>query len=75
MKRFIKLNPDLQCKIDFDEAVLFHKSFFHEHTLTNSFLQGATNQQNWAASTRDLLRSIWIKNVVSFFLFIANVQN
>ena len=68
------MNPDLQCKMDFDEAVLFHKSFFHEHTLTNSFLQGATNQQNWAASTWDLLRSIWIKNVVSFFLFIAYVQ-
>ena len=60
--------------MDFDEAVLFHKSFFHEPTLTNSFLRGATNQQNWAASTWDLLHSIWIKNVVSFFLFIANVQ-
>ena len=46
----------------------------HEDMLTNSFLQVAARQQNWAASTWDLLRSIWINNVVSFFLFIANVQ-
>ena len=40
----------------------------HEDTLTNSFLQVALQQQNWAASTWDLLRSIWTDRVVSFFL-------
>ena len=40
----------------------------HEDTLTNSFLQVALQQQNWAAFTWDFLRSIWTKRVVSFFL-------
>ena len=62
--------------MDFDEAVLFHESFVSwRYANCNSFLQDATKKQNWAASTWDLLRSIWTKNVVSFFfLFIANVQ-
>ena len=59
--------------MDFDEAVLFHESFV-SWRYANSFLQVAARQQNWAASTWDLLRSIWTNNVVSFFLFIANVQ-
>ena len=52
----------------------FMNHLCHEDTLTNSFLQVAARQQNWAASTWDLLRSIWTNYVVSFFVFIANVQ-
>ena len=46
--------------MDFDEAVLFHKSFL-SWRYANSFLQVAAHQQNWAASTWDLLRPIWPK--------------
>ena len=57
IKRFIKLNPGLKW-------ILMRLSYFmnhlcHEDTLSiNSFLQDDARQQNRAASTWDLFRSI-----------------
>ena len=60
--------------MDFDEAVLSHELFV-SWRYPNSFLQVAARKQNWAASTWDLLRSIWTKSVVSFFLCLLLMFN